>query len=183
MNGRTLGTNNNDRNKILSNHQENNVATTINHMKQQNRARQINNTNNNIIVDTFQSLLFYYSPTECHPWDDFLDFTRISMPKNGNCRWNYIKIWKRRLVTNMFQRFSGNYIWLWYNMNLITGVLTEKRLLIGLTLSLCSWFLLCLAVTYGTRRRRNFIDSMSLPRRQKQIQGESGHSFPVRNTL
>lgn len=141
-------------------------------------------TNNNILSETIQLLLLYYYPKECYPWDDFLDFSRISSPKsrdNGRFCHSLFQVWRRRLVINMFQRFRGNYIWLWTSIVLMFGAVTEKRILIGFCLTAFSWFILCFVLTcYGRmKRRRKSIGSLSLPKNHKQCDEEPNHLFLV----
>jgi hypothetical protein len=148
--------------------------------------KQVNftNNNNNVLFDTVRSLLLYYYPTECYPWDDFLDFSRMSLPKNGNNnrpRHMLFQVWRKRLVINMFQRFRGNYIWLCIWILLIMGAATEKRILIGFWLTACSWFIICFVLTcYGSmKHRRKSIGSLSLPKIYKQCDEEPNHLFLV----
>lgn len=138
------------------------------------------NNNDNILFDTARSILLYYYPTECYPWDDFLDFSRITLPKNRPCHMLF-QAWRRRLFINMFQRFRGNYIWLWIWILLIMGAATEKRILIGFWLTACSWFIICfvLACYRRMKHRRKSICSMSLPKTHKQCDEEPNSLFLV----
>lgn len=101
-----------------------------------------------VIFETLQSPCFL--PPEPHPWEDFLDFSRfVKLP---NDRRHIVA--KRRILTNVFHRFCGNYVWIWFLTVITTGAWLERPLLIASTLSLFSWFLLCLLVTWATPRKK-----------------------------
>lgn len=65
-------------------------------------------------------------------WDDFLDFSRMSIPSQD--------LVTKRLAENLF-RNSGNHLVLWIVVTLSLGIFWNGRILASLTLlALCAFF-------------------------------------------
>jgi len=79
-----------------------------------------------------------------HSWDDFLDFSRMSKPKDG---WTW-SVLKRRVAYNMNMRFQGNYIWISIVTFVAVGILVDRKLLFAYMLSLLFWIFLSWLTAY-----------------------------------
>ena len=73
-------------------------------------------------------------PFHCHEWDDFLDFSRMSVPKDD---WTV----NQRLCKNLCRNFVGNYLSLWAPTMLITGMCLSRKLLFALIVIILTWAL------------------------------------------
>ena len=88
-------------------------------------------------------------PPDCHKWEDFFDFSRLSAPPDLctlNCR----------LRKNISCRFLGNYIWIWIITIILVGLITDTCLVVAFVVVACLWSI----ISFSTVRTGNQIKSM-----------------------
>jgi len=70
-------------------------------------------------------------------WDDFLDFSRMSMPED-------IWTFSCRLDRNIYHRFTGNYMIIWFVVMITTGLLYDHWHLLSVSILCTIWSLICI---------------------------------------
>ena len=71
----------------------------------------------------------------CHQWDDFWDFSRMSVPKDS------VSFYRRLNCS----RFIGNYISIYFFTVFILGVFVNRYFLIPLIILPMIWIIICIA--------------------------------------
>ena len=100
--------------------------------------RGTSNTKNHNVFDTaiwsFTKTVHHEIPS-CHCWDDFLDFSRMSLP-------NSVFVLFKRLRFGSF-RFAGNYVYIHFFALLCASLLISRRYLLPLTILPLLWVGIC----------------------------------------
>lgn len=107
-------------------------------MTQFKSGRGTSNTKSNNVYDKaiwrFIKILHHEMPS-CHCWDDFLDFSRMSLP-------NSVFALFKRLRFGSF-RFAGNYVYICFFTFLCAGLMISKRYLLPFTILPLLWVGIC----------------------------------------
>ncbi len=76
-------------------------------------------------------------PPKCHHWDDFFDFSRMSIPSDGH-------VFCRRLSRGS-SRFFGNYIWIWNFLMIVCAITFNRRFLLPPVILSSVWIVICIS--------------------------------------
>jgi hypothetical protein len=108
--------------------------------------------NNNALTISSLIGIIQCTPT-CHNWDDFFDFSRMTIPKNG-------RIFYRRITLGS-TRFVGNYIQIWAFILLIASIFINRWFLLPLIIVPVTWIIICIATVIGDyneeKRKKEYI--------------------------
>ncbi len=105
-------------------------------VQQSNRYQQINAN----VPDILAAIEL---PPPCHSWDDFLDFSRMSVTSITQDV-NGIAIAIHRMKHNIWFRFKGNYIRIWVLTMTTLGLLQNHRLVLSIVAVFGVWSAICL---------------------------------------
>jgi hypothetical protein len=99
-------------------------------------------------------------PSRCHEWDDFFDFSRMSIPKDN---WTLTQ----RLCKNIFGLFLGNYLCVWALAIIITGICFSRKLFFALIVIMMTWILVSMMTIKIGSLHSEKTPKFKLPRDEK----------------
>lgn len=93
-------------------------------------------------------------PPTCHKWDDFWDFSRMSIPKDSIFFYGRLKMGS--------SRFIGNYISIYTSTVFTLGVFTNRYFFMPLLILPVIWIVICIATevenyNYNNKKEKEYI--------------------------